>query len=130
MTDETRLALLHFKAHTHLNSILIFHFQQFKPFTYFQPNVLKVQIPTAADVWDGDEMNSESQPTDTIASFFGTKNDHLQLARVSSLIAWDFCLGMVVSSYLVSPPDEERVQLWHRLKPFLFPHVKIAPEKS
>ncbi|RSL72556.1 hypothetical protein CEP53_001052 [Fusarium sp. AF-6] len=32
-----RLALLHFKVHVHLNSLLMTHFPQFKPFDYLTP---------------------------------------------------------------------------------------------
>ncbi|RSL75149.1 hypothetical protein CEP51_011136 [Fusarium floridanum] len=100
-----RLALLHFKVHVHLNSLLMTHFPQFKPFDYLTPSMLKVEIPSPTSCWDGDDATfpREGRTVDTVADLVVKCTD---FTRVSELVAWDFCLGMVIGCYLVRPADE------------------------
>ncbi|KLO81611.1 uncharacterized protein Y057_1242 [Fusarium fujikuroi] len=118
-----RLALLHFKVHVHLNSILMSHFSQFKPFDYLTPSMLKVRIPSSGLHWEGGDgsVPCQGHGSRTVADFLG---DYTELTRLSDLIAWDFTLGMVIGCYLVRPAGETHRQLMIRLDPFLFIHLK------
>ncbi|KAG5798094.1 hypothetical protein H9Q69_002838 [Fusarium xylarioides] len=99
-----RLALLYFKVHVHLNSILTSHFSQFKAFDYLTPSMLKVRIPSPSSYWEDDE---ELLPRQRPGS--GTVADLLDLCKepthLSDLVAWDFTLGMIVGCYLFQIPS-------------------------
>ncbi|KAI8680825.1 Fungal-trans domain-containing protein [Fusarium sp. Ph1] len=116
------LALLHFKVHVHLNCLLMCHFPQFKPFDYLNPSMLKVQIPSPNSYWDDEEATfpRQGQTVRTVADLVLKCTD---LTTVSDLVAWDFCLGMVIGCYLVRPADEGHRELIKRLDPFLFIHL-------
>ncbi|EMT69610.1 hypothetical protein NOF04DRAFT_1195239 [Fusarium oxysporum II5] len=117
-----RLALLYFKVHIHLNSIMVCHFPQFKPFDYLTPSMLKVRIPSPASCWEGDEKSPprQGQGAETVADLLVPCTE---LTHVSDLMAWDFTLGMVIGCYLVRPAGESHRELIKRLDPFLFIHL-------
>ncbi|KAI8682219.1 hypothetical protein NCS55_00477000 [Fusarium keratoplasticum] len=118
-----RLALLHFKVHIHLNSLLMRHFPQFKPLEFLTPSMLKVEVPSPNSYWDDDEATfpQRVQTAGTLASLVLQRTD---FTRASDLVAWDFCLGMVIGCYLVRPADDGHRELIKRLDPFLFAHLK------
>lgn len=124
-----RLALLYFKVHVHLNSILMSHFSQFKPFDYLTPSMLKVRIPSSGSHWEGGDgsLPCQGHGSRTVANFLG---DYNELTRLSDLIAWDFTLGMVIGCYLVRPAGETHRQLMMRLDPFLFIHLKSFKDQK
>lgn len=121
-TNKPRLALLHFKVHIHLNSLLMRHFPQFKTLDYLTPNMLKVEIPSPNSYWD-DDGATFPQRVQTAGTFASLALQRTDFTRVSGLVAWDFCLGMVVGCYLVRPADEGHRELAKRLEPFLFAHL-------
>ena len=98
------------------------HFPQFKPFDYLTPGMLKVQIPSPAPNWDSDDATfpQQGRTVGTVADLVVKCTD---FTRVSDLVAWDFCLGMVIGCYLVRPADEGHRELIKRLDPFLFTHL-------
>ncbi|KAM5341320.1 hypothetical protein ACJ41O_014351 [Fusarium nematophilum] len=119
---EARLALLHFKVHVHLNSLLMCHFPQFKPFDYLTPSMLKVRIPSPSSYWDDDDavFPRQGQAAETVADLLVPCTE---FTRVSDLVAWDFSLGMVIGCYLVRQAGEGHQELIKRLDPFLFTHL-------
>ncbi|KAI8722874.1 hypothetical protein NCS52_00432600 [Fusarium sp. LHS14.1] len=120
--QRERVALLHFKVHVHLNSLLISHFPQFKPFDYLTPSMLKVQVPSPISCWDSDDATSLQQGR-TVGMVADLVVKCTDFTRVSDLVAWDFCLGMVIGCYLVRRADEGHRELIKRLDPFLFTHL-------
>ncbi|EWZ29456.1 uncharacterized protein FOBCDRAFT_245710 [Fusarium oxysporum Fo47] len=122
-----RLALLHFKVHVHLNSILLRHFPQFKTLDYLTPCMLKVRIPLPSYYWEGDDaaFPREGEGAGTVADLLVPCTE---LTHVSDLVAWDFTLGMVIGCYLVRPSKENHRELIKRLDPYLFLHLKSGKD--
>ncbi|ENH69295.1 hypothetical protein FOC1_g10004833 [Fusarium oxysporum f. sp. cubense race 1] len=124
-----RLALLHFKVHVHLNSILMRHFPQFKTFDYLTPSMLKVRIPSPGSYWDrGDAaLPRQGQEAEMVTDLLALCT---KFTLLSDLVAWDFTLGMVIGCYLVRPAEESHCELIKRLDPFLFIHLTSFKDRE
>lgn len=121
-----RLALVHFKMHIHLNSLMMTHFPQLKPFTHMTPQLLRIRCPCPDYIPSAlVRAFQEKRKNDLIiGTLFDDDTDPSEYKELSSIVEWDFTLGMIFGCFLTRQPDESYTSLMERIKPFLFLHLK------
>jgi len=120
-----RLALIQFKVHIHLNSLIVKHHPKFKPLGFFDPRILQVRAPAPSHIWDSNViMWSDYEIRTLVGSLFEHSADSGRWNELSSVVAFDFTLGMALGCCLTSPAEETYHSLLQRIDPFLFSHLK------
>ncbi|KAJ5536130.1 hypothetical protein N7513_009316 [Penicillium frequentans] len=120
-----RLALVHFKVHIHLNYVMVTDYSKFKPLGFFDPQMLQVRAPAPSHIWDNSFIGwSDYEVRTVVGSLFENTADSSRWNELSSVLAWDFTLGMALGCCLASPAEETYPALLQRIGPFLFSHLK------
>lgn len=122
---SNRLALVHFKVHVHLNYVMVTEYTKFKPLGFFDPQILQVRAPAPSHIWDSSVIVwSDYEVRTVVGSLFETNADSSRGTELSSVVAWDFTVGMALGCCLSSPTGESYPALLQRIGPFLFSHLK------
>ncbi|KAH9894581.1 hypothetical protein F4778DRAFT_279951 [Xylariomycetidae sp. FL2044] len=138
-----RLGLLHYKVYMHFNTLLSTTLPLFAQLQYFTPRVLQLQapippLPSSLPLPPVPPIatpgsSSSSLPPDCLISDLKRPSGRQPFNKaaqttMAALVAWDFCVGMIISCIVSQREEEDKHDderaLLARIEPYLFAHLE------